>query len=192
MGNTLVENSDGTTFTDVSAQGIFNQTAYEGDGNIEDITGTATASTGESGSFVSNDNNDAIIITYTDGDSKVHTLEVTNDAVMVSKVVKDPSTPTNNAPVAVGTMADIVATEGDTNPTIDPSNYFTDADSDTLTYTITTARTDGSDSFTETLDQWHSATGGLDADDVGDWVVTITANDGNGGTAKQSFSMTVN
>ena len=98
----------------------------------------------------------------------------------------------NTAPVAVGTMSDIVASEGDTNPTIDPSNYFSDADGDTLTYSITTARADGSDSFTETLDDWHNATGVMDADAVGTWTTTITANDGNGGTATQSFTMTVN
>jgi len=96
---------------------------------------------------------------------------------------------------AVGTMPDMVIHEGDkqSDHVIDPSSYFSDPDGNTLTYTITTARSDGSDSNTESIDDWNNSDWviGQDGSEVGDWVYTITADDGNGSTTTQTFNVAV-
>ena len=131
---------------------------------------------------------------YSGSDSFTYTVSVVGSGVDTAtvNVTVNAAPVVNTAPVAVSTMGDMVAYVGDVNPTIDPSSYFSDADSDALTYSITTERVDGSELETESLSDWHNAAGTLSANDVGTWVTTITANDGNGGTATQTFNIMVN
>ena len=103
------------------------------------------------------------------------------------------TTPTNNAPVADGTIDDMTVEWDDGNPVITPDSYFNDPDGDSLTYTVTSARLDGSDSATDSLADWNSWNGdSFDAGQEGDWNITITATDPSGASATQAFTMTVN
>lgn len=88
---------------------------------------------------------------------------------------------TNSAPVisdqtfSVNAGADL---------TIDIANYVTDADGDTLTYAVS-GSADVSNGATASQFVFNSAT-------VGDQAITVTVDDGNGGTASATFTITVN
>jgi hypothetical protein len=113
--------------------------------------------------------------------------------VGIGSVLLEAIDDTNTNPTATGTILDMTVELADGNPAIDPSSYFTDVDGDTLSYTITTARSDGSDSYTESLDEWNSYTGeAFEVADSGEWVTTITATDLSGASTTQTFNLTVN
>jgi hypothetical protein len=89
------------------------------------------------------------------------------------------SAPSNHAPTVSSAAADADGTEGDTLST---GGTFADEDDDTLT--LTADNTDGT--FTDDGDgtwTWSMAT----TDDVVGGDITVTANDGNGGTITDTF-----
>ena len=120
-------------------------------------------------------------LTYTvdDGEGGTATASLT---VTVQGVNDDPTT--------VGSVPNQNGNDGDTIGTIDTAAFFNDQDtSDALTYTaiglppgLTIDPNSGE--ISGTID--NSASVG------GPYTVTVTANDGNGGTAQQTFSWTVN
>ena len=88
----------------------------------------------------------------------------------------------NPAPTVANAIADQTATE-DTAFSLDISGVFADADGDTLTYSVAGA-------------SWLTLTGttlsGTPAQsDTGTHSITITADDGNGGTVTETFTLTV-
>lgn len=96
--------------------------------------------------------------------------------------------PSNNAPTKVGEIADVTVTAGQTSDAMDVSGYFNDADEDdTLSYSASSSDEaaatanipDGSNMLTIT----GVAAGTAD--------ITVTADDSNGGTATQTFMVTV-
>jgi len=101
----------------------------------------------------------------------------------------------NTSPITLDSFPDISVNAGGSGALlfIHPEYYFTDSDEDTLTYTVTTARLDGSDSYTETLEEYNIRNYDLIGSSeigVGDWIVTVTASDGLA-TVDQSFAMTI-
>ena len=90
----------------------------------------------------------------------------------------------NRAPAAAGTIgAQAVAVDG--SGSVDVSANFTDADGDTLSYTV-----EWTDSTAVTVTVTGS-TVGFTGNAEGSATVTVTAADGNGGEAEQSFAVTV-
>jgi hypothetical protein len=116
-----------------------------------------------------------ITVTATDpsGASATQTFTVTvNAAVAV-----------NTAPVASTTIPDQSYTVGDTI-TADPADYFTDADGDTLTYTVKFA--DG------TTQSWTDfVSNPLPADFEGTQSLTLIATDPSSASVEQTFSIVV-
>jgi hypothetical protein len=99
----------------------------------------------------------------------------------------------NTTPTIDATMPNITVNVGDDENAlnIDPSNFFSDADGDVLTYTVTSERPDGSDLFTETLSQWNSVEGVISNEELGDWLITVNASDGQANVS-QTFNISVN
>ena len=93
----------------------------------------------------------------------------------------------NTAPMAVGTIAAVSLTAGETAPAMDVSGYFSDADMDDLTYgasssspAVATVSVDGSMVTISALSR-------------GSATITVTASDGMGGmNATQPIAVTVN
>ena len=94
----------------------------------------------------------------------------------------------NRAPLAVKDLPDIVMQLAltPTSTTIDASNYFTDPDSDTLTYTASTFDT------TKITVSVSGTTVTLTAVAAGDTAITVTATDPDGLFANRDGSVTVN
>ncbi len=99
------------------------------------------------------------------------------------------TTPTNNVPVVENPIPDQTAPVGGGFSYAFPPNTFSDADSDTLSYTAT--KPDDT-----TLPTWLSLnsrtfSGTPAASDVGVVSVKVTASDGKGGTVSDDFDITV-
>ena len=92
----------------------------------------------------------------------------------------------NSAPAAVGTIPAQTVDVGGSATTIDVSSYFSDPDSDTLTYTASS-----SDTAKATVSV-SSATVSITAVAAGSATITVTATDPGSLTATQTFSLTVN
>jgi VCBS repeat-containing protein len=123
---------------------------------------------------------DSFTYKVADGDGGVATATVT---ITVN--------PVNDAPVPVGTIS---AQSGvDAAPfTLNVANRFSDIDGDTLTYSSATLPTglsiDANGNITGTLGT-SASHGGPNGNGI--YTITITANDGHGGTVDQSFTLTV-
>lgn len=107
-----------------------------------------------------------------------------------SNTTATPSTPsntgtTNSAPIVATTNADQNATVGSsfTYDATQNDTTFSDADGDNLTYTVT---------FDPSNNGLSATDGEINGTPINDIVITvnITANDGNGGSASDSFSIT--
>ena len=94
--------------------------------------------------------------------------------------------PANRAPVANGTIPDSTKKIGHSDYEVDLSGYFTDADSDTLTYHAVS-----SDTSKATV-SLSDATLSVTPVAVGTSTITTTATDPDGELATQTFTMTVN
>ena len=112
---------------------------------------------------------------YTLGSTRVHTLTITDDDRPVA----------NTAPTVANAIPDQAATAGTAFSYAFPAGTFTDADGDSLTYSATTPA-------------WLSFTPGArrfagtpQAGDTGTHPVTVTADDGNGGSVSDTFNITV-
>ncbi|MCZ0933703.1 MAG: cadherin domain-containing protein [Gemmatimonadetes bacterium] len=90
----------------------------------------------------------------------------------------------NQVPTPVGTIADQSVTAGGSG-SVDVSGHFADADSDALSYAV-----EWTDSTAVTVSVDGNAVE-FEGDARGSTTVTVTASDGHGGTAEQSFMVTV-
>ena len=93
---------------------------------------------------------------------------------------------TNSAPVAKGTIPNITKKASDSAADVDLSGYFSDADGDTLTYTVIS-----SDTSKATV-SLSGATLTVTPVAEGTPTITATATDPHGAFATQAFTMTVN
>ena len=113
---------------------------------------------------------------YTLGSTRVHTITINDDDQPVA----------NTAPTVANAIPDQAATEGTAFSYVFPAGTFTDADGDSLTYSA------------GALPSWLSFNaaarrfaGTPQAGDTGTVSVTVTADDGNGGSVSDSFDITV-
>ena len=150
---------------------------------------------------------DALTYTATSSDTAVATVNVSNAILTVAPVAAGTATITatatdpngstvdqtfsvtvtqpNRAPTAVDTIADQALDIGGTDVTVDVSSNFSDADNDTLTYTVSS-----SDTSIATVSV-SSATVTITPVAAGSATITVTATDPDGLTAEQTFSATV-
>ena len=96
------------------------------------------------------------------------------------------TTQLNRAPTAVGTIPSQTVPDGGTD-SVDVSNYFSDPDSDTLTYSASSS--DTSKATTRVSEARVSVTTAARAE--GTVTITVTASDPGGLTATQSYSVTI-
>ena len=164
-------------------------------------------------SYFSDPDNDTLTYTAASSDTAITTVGVSNTVVSVTAVAAGTATitvtatdptglsvtqtfsvtvsQTNNSPVAVGTIPDQTATVGGILVTIVMSNYFSDPDGDTLTYTTSFDGTDIEPSALIVEDWWGIITT-ISATKSGKIQLTVTATDPGGLTATQSCTITVN
>ena len=151
------------------------------DGSDSDISGarasTYTLVTADQGKTIK------VKVSFTDDASNAETLTSVATAVV--------SAAANTAPTVANTIPDQSATAGTAFSYAFPANTFSDADSDTLSYTATKA--DGT-----ALPTWLSFTAGTrafsgtpQAADIARVSVKVTASDGNGGSVSDEFDITV-
>ena len=191
-----------TTFTDL--------TLNRGDA-AESITLTATDSdTGQTLQYkaVSDDTDVATVtpLVLTNLDSGTSAIEVTPVGLgeaTITVTVDDGQDETeatfmvtvaNRAPTVANAIPDQTARVGTAFEYIFPDSTFSDADSDTLTYTF--MRTDGTTD--SALPGWLASTpaerklaGTPGSGDIGTLMVKVTASDGNGGTISDTFDIVV-
>ncbi|MEQ8548072.1 MAG: gliding motility-associated C-terminal domain-containing protein, partial [Cyclobacteriaceae bacterium] len=131
------------------------------------------------------------ILTYTEVAAGITTITVTaNDGkggtVTDEFTVTIIAAPVNNAPTVANAITDKTEDEGFANNTVDLSTVFADADSDVLTYTASSS-TEGVATVAlsgTTLTYTEVA--------VGITTITVTANDGKGGSVSDDFTVTIN
>ena len=130
---------------------------------------------------------DGSMVTITGVSAGMATVTVTaNDGKGGTAMQTIMVTVPNSAPMAEGSIEAVTLMAGDTSDAMDVSMYFSDADmSDTLTYT---AMSDMEMYATVAVDGSMVTITGVSA---GMATVTVTANDGKGGTAMQTIMVTV-
>ena len=140
-------------------------------------TAIATASVSEA----------TVTITAVAAGSATITVTATDpDGLTAEQPIAVTVTQPNRAPTTVGTIADQTANIGQSDPTVDVSSYFSDPDSDTLTYSAT------SDDTAIATVSVSGATVTITPVAVGTATITVTATDPDGLTANQTFSVTTN
>jgi VCBS repeat-containing protein/CshA-type fibril repeat protein len=194
--------SDPLTVTQFEVDG--DTTVYAA-GDTATIAGVGTLVINSDGSYTftpePNYDGPVPVATYTisDGnggtDDATLTLTITpvNDPPVVVDP-EDPGDPTNpdEAPDPDNIIPDVETTDGATPADPNVAQYFVDPEGDTLTFTATglppglTMAPDGTISGTIDPD---ASQGGLGGDGV--YLVTITADDGNGGTATTTVTYTI-
>ena len=160
-------------FSDVDGDTL-SYTAVSADGTLV----TATVSGSDLVLDFQDDANGSTTVTVTADDGNGGTVSDTFNVTV---------DPVNDSPVVANAIADVTATEDDTDVTIDLSGVFSDVDGDTLSYTavsadgtLVTATVSGSDLVLDFQDDANGST-----------TVTVTADDGNGGTVSDTFNVTV-
>ena len=93
----------------------------------------------------------------------------------------------NNAPMTVGTIDAVTVAAGATTAAMDVSGYFSDADNDALTY----AAASDDDAIATANIPAGSNMLTISGVAAGSATITVTASDGNGGTAEQEIGVTV-
>ncbi|MDA3867299.1 MAG: T9SS type A sorting domain-containing protein, partial [Salinivirgaceae bacterium] len=91
----------------------------------------------------------------------------------------------NNAPVVENPISDMTETEGFVSATIDISSVFTDADDDELAFSTS------SDATNVAIASLDGTTLTITEAGIGTANITVTANDGNGGSASDVFEFVV-
>ena len=145
---------------------------------------------------ITHTNDAAISITgYGNWDVKI-TPKAAGSAT-VTIVVRDPSNleasqsfsvKVNKGPEANGTIPNGTAAIGGTAHTVDVSSYFTDANNDTLTYTITTGFSTPDTIATVTL---SGSTVTVTPVSVGTVTITVTATDPQDQSATQTYTVNI-
>lgn len=118
-------------------------------------------------------------ITYTIDDG-----EGGSDTASVSVVVN----PINDPPVVISPLADTALVDGQTGVSISTAGSFDDIDGDDLIFSASNLP---AGLFINPATGEISGTVDGSASLIGDYVVTVTADDGNGGSVAVSFTMTV-
>ena len=103
----------------------------------------------------------------------------------------DSATTGNNAPTVANAIPDQSATAGTAFSYAFPANTFSDADSDTLTYTATKADATALPTWLSFTASTRAFSGTPQAADTGTVSVKVTASDGNGGSVSDEFDITV-
>ena len=169
---------------------------------------SGTAATVDVSSYFSDPDGDTLTYTVSSSDTAIATVSVSSATVTISAVAAGTATitvtatdpdaataaqtisvtvnPANRAPAAVGTVPAQTVKVGGTAATVDVSSYFSDADGDTLTYTVSS-----SDTAIATVSV-SSATVTISAVAAGTATITVTATDPDAATAEQTISVTVN
>ena len=112
----------------------------------------------------------------------------TGDTVQV-KLVFVPAV--NNAPMVANAIPDQSATAGTAFSYAFPDTTFSDADSDTLSYSAALADGMSLPTWLAFTDSTRTFSGTAAAADVGTVAVKVTASDGNGGSVSDTFDITV-
>ena len=94
----------------------------------------------------------------------------------------------NNAPTVASPIADVTVDENVADTVIDLSSVFNDADNDSLSYSASSTNS----SLVSVSVSGSDLTLSFGADQFGTADVTVTADDGNGGTVSDTFLVTVN
>ena len=97
----------------------------------------------------------------------------------------------NTAPTVATAIPDQSATAGTAFSYAFPDNTFSDADSDTLTYTATKADGTALPTWLSFTDSTRTFSGTPQAADIATVSVKVTASDGNGGSVSDEFDITV-
>ncbi len=97
----------------------------------------------------------------------------------------------NTAPVVANAISDRKAPTGQAFRYAFPANTFTDADSDSLTYTATRGDDSALPNWLTFTAATRTFTGTPASGDAGTLTVKVTADDGNGGTVSDSFDIEV-
>ena len=98
---------------------------------------------------------------------------------------------TNNAPMVANAIPDQSATAGTAFSYAFPDTTFSDADSDTLSYSAALADGMSLPTWLAFTDSTRTFSGTAAAADVGTVAVKVTASDGNGGSVSDTFDITV-
>ena len=126
-----------------------------------------------------------VTVTATDDDGSNEPVSLDFDVLVRGTTPAPP--PENNAPTTTPAPAVSLVLEDDTSETVDVSMYFSDADGDPLTYGDPTS----SDSAVATASISGSTVTITAAGTVGSATISVTASDGNGGSAALEISVTV-
>ncbi len=184
--NTGVTLSDaGTTtpevsFTNAGAQTATLELTATADGTAES-TETFEIALGANSAFDAN-----ALDTNVGGGADPHG---TNNAFDVTVNNAGITPPANNAPTVANSIPNQTATAGTAFSYTFPTNTFSDADNDTLTYTA--AKSDGTALPTWLTFNTRTFSGTPQSGDTGTLSVKVTADDRNGGTASDTFDIVV-
>ena len=136
--------------------------------------------------------NDAIVDANGYGNWDVDLIPKAAGTITVSITARDPgglsatqsfSVKVNKAPEAKGTIPDGSITFGDNGYSVDVSSYFTDANGDTMTYTVSSSDT------SSTSVSVSESTVSVTAVAAGSATITVTATDIHSTTGTQSFNV---
>ena len=178
---------------------------------IDDVTittGEALSDIDVSSTFADEDG-DALTYTVTSSDEAVATASINGSTLSLTEVGVGNATITvtasdgnggtisdeftvsinalgNNPPTVSVAIDDVTITTGEALSDIDVSSTFADEDGDALTYTVAS-----SDEAVATA-SINGSTLSLSEEGVGTTTITVTANDGNGGTISDEFTVSIN
>ena len=209
-----VSNDNGVTYTPISTQNVVNNASFstrllaprivreiadesqtEGYGSfILDLTDVFT-SNGEALTYTAESSDTALATVTVSGATLIvtevsgvgmATITVTVNNGNSSAVDDFILTVNNQAPRVANAIADKAQEEGYGGFTLDLRNVFTDVNAEALTYTA-----ESSDTALTTVKVSGTTLTVTEVSGVGMAIITVTADDGNGGTVSEVFTLTV-
>ncbi len=156
----------------------------------------------------SDSDGDILIYSTTNGDDAVATISLSDTDLIIAEVGIGTTTVTviaddrngglasdefeisiaaapNNAPIVLNTISDKDLTAGFTTSTVDLENVFSDADNDVLTFSATSSNSSVATTSISDNELTITEVG------VGTTIITVTADDGKGGTVSDEFTVAV-